>query len=171
MYDVCYLRSTTKDEAQRQAAHDMLSLLTPICKGFLTELGIEAAHHGIQIFGGHGYIAEWGMEQNLRDSRISTLYEGTTGIQALDLLGRKVLGSQGELLKPEIGAASVDYLMLSGYTIFAYLWARMADVAQQKLAAGEGDKAFYQAKVHTARFYYQRMLPRVAKVLHLIKTV
>lgn len=204
------ITETTKDDNQRKAAHDMLSLLTPICKGFLTELGIEAANHGIQVFGGHGYIAEWGMEQNLRDSRISTLYEGTTGIQALDLLGRKVLGSQGELLKPllrdiveyaqgldgnaemaefvapllgscktlgdvskqlggvamknpeEIGAASVDYLMVSGYTVFAYLWARSADVAQKKLAAGEGDAAFYKAKVHTARFYFQRMLPRIA---------
>jgi hypothetical protein len=65
----------------------------------MTETGFEAANHGVQIYGGHGYISEWGMEQNVRDSRISMLYEGTTGIQALDLLGRKVLMTQGESLK------------------------------------------------------------------------
>jgi alkylation response protein AidB-like acyl-CoA dehydrogenase len=68
-----------------------LGFFTPVLKGFLTELGFEAANHGMQVFGGHGYIGEYGMEQIVRDARISTLYEGTTGIQALDLLGRKVL--------------------------------------------------------------------------------
>jgi alkylation response protein AidB-like acyl-CoA dehydrogenase len=70
---------------------DKLGFFTPILKGFLTELGLEAANLGVQVFGGHGYIAEHGMEQIARDARIATLYEGTTGIQALDLLGRKVL--------------------------------------------------------------------------------
>jgi alkylation response protein AidB-like acyl-CoA dehydrogenase len=70
---------------------DILGFYTPILKGFLTEMGLEAANHGIQIFGGHGYIRDNGMEQIARDARISTLYEGTTGIQGLDLLGRKVL--------------------------------------------------------------------------------
>ena len=71
----------------------------PIAKDFMTEVGFEAANHGVQIYGGHGYISDWGMEQNVRDSRISCLYEGTTGIQALDLLGRKVLMTQVEALK------------------------------------------------------------------------
>lgn len=79
-------------------ADDMLSLLTPIAKAFLTETGYEAANHGVQVYGGHGYISEWGMEQNVRDTRIACLYEGTTEIQSLDLLARKVLGSQGRLL-------------------------------------------------------------------------
>ena len=79
-------------------ADEMLSLLTPIAKAFLTETGLESANMGVQVYGGHGYISEWGMEQNLRDTRISCLYEGTTEIQALDLLGRKVLGSQGRML-------------------------------------------------------------------------
>ena len=70
---------------------DRLGFFTPILKGFLTEMGLEAANHGMQVFGGHGYIREHGMEQIARDARIATLYEGTTGIQALDLLGRKVL--------------------------------------------------------------------------------
>lgn len=79
-------------------ADQMLSLLTPIAKAFLTETGFESANHGVQVYGGHGFISEWGMEQNVRDTRIACLYEGTTEIQALDLLGRKVLGSQGKLL-------------------------------------------------------------------------
>jgi hypothetical protein len=75
-----------------------MALLTPIAKAFVTEAGYEAANHGVQIYGGHGFIREWGMEQIVRDARIAMLYEGTTGIQALDLLGRKVLGSGGKLL-------------------------------------------------------------------------
>ncbi len=198
----------TTDSEARQQADTQLAFLTPIAKAFLTETGFESANLGMQIFGGHGYISEWGMEQNVRDSRISMLYEGTTGIQALDLLGRKVLMTQGESLKSftkvvhkfcqsqadnrvvqefisplarlnkewgdlttrigmkammnreEVGAASVDYLMYSGYATMAYLWARMAVTAQQKLDAGEGDRRFYQAKLKTARFYFERILPR-----------
>jgi len=195
------------DEERAKQADDLMALLTPIAKAFVTEAGFEAANHGVQIFGGHGFIREWGMEQIVRDARIAMLYEGTTGIQALDLLGRKVLGSGGKLLTTftdqvgefiavhddeavvefmeplgrykdewltlslavgekamanadEAGAAAVDYLMYAGYVTLGYFWARMAVVAQAKLAAGEGDKAFYEAKLHTARFYFQRLLPR-----------
>nr|WP_320136027.1 acyl-CoA dehydrogenase C-terminal domain-containing protein [uncultured Amphritea sp.] len=198
----------TADSDARQEAETQLAFLTPIAKAFLTETGFESANLGMQIFGGHGYISEWGMEQNVRDSRISMLYEGTTGIQALDLLGRKVLMTQGvslrsftkvvhkfcasqadnkavtEFISPlarlnrewgdltmrigmkamqnreEVGAASVDYLMYSGYITMAYLWARMAVTAQEKLDAGAGDQRFYQAKLKTARFYFERILPR-----------
>jgi len=83
----------------RKAADDRLGFITPILKAFLTEVGTESANHGLQVFGGHGYIKEWGMEQIVRDVRISTLYEGTTGIQALDLLGRKILLTHGRSLK------------------------------------------------------------------------
>lgn len=103
---LCYYLSLYSDverksesEELRQEASDLMAVLTPIAKAFLTESGCEAASHGVQIYGGHGYIAEWGMEQIVRDTRISTLYEGTTGIQALDLLGRKVLMTQGALLR------------------------------------------------------------------------
>lgn len=195
-------------DEQKKEADEVLGLLTPIVKAFLTEAGFEATNEGVQIFGGHGFIQEWGMEQFVRDSRITRLYEGTTGIQALDLLGRKILMNQGETLrkftkqihkfcqsigeqenlqefaKPlaelnkewgdltmkvgmaamknrdEVGAASVDYLMYAGYVVLAYFWARMAEVAQQKLAEGGNEQAFYQAKVDTARFYFQRLLPR-----------
>ena len=193
---------------QREEAENLLAFLTPICKAFMTETGLEVTNHGMQIFGGHGFIREWGMEQLVRDCRIAPIYEGTNGIQALDLLGRKVLGSQGKLLRgftkivhkfceaqaehpqlkgyvaqvatlnqqwgaltqkigmaamknpDEVGAASVDYLMYSGYVTLAYFWLRMALVAEQKLAAGAGEAAFYQAKLQTAHFYFARILPR-----------
>lgn len=199
-----------KGDAERaRQADDLMALLTPIAKAFVTEAGYEAANHGVQIYGGHGFIREWGMEQIVRDARIAMLYEGTTGIQALDLLGRKVLGSKGKLLMgfmremddfidansdeagaefvtplakykdewltmslevgakamenpEEAGAAAVDYLMYSGYVVLAYFWARMAVVAQQKIAARDGDTSFYDAKLHTARFYFARLLPRTA---------
>jgi len=202
-------RSALSESAEeKQEAEDLLSLLTPIAKAFLTEVGFESANHGLQVFGGHGYIAEWGMEQNVRDCRISMLYEGTSQIQALDLLGRKILMSQGELLKrftkmihkfcqahegnaamepytktlaglnkewgeltlkvgmkamqnrEEVGAAAMDYLMYSGYITLAWLWARQAEVAHNALAAGTSEEAFYKAKLATARFYYDRLLPR-----------
>jgi len=197
------------DENERKEADELLSFLTPIAKAFLTEIGLESANLGMQVFGGHGYVKEWGMEQIVRDARISTIYEGTTGIQALDLLGRKVLMSQGESLKrftkkvhlfckeqadnesirefveplsalnkewgditmklgmsamkdrEEVGAASFDYLMYSGYGVSAYLWARTAEVAQRKLQEGAEDTAFYEAKLQTARFYFKRILPRI----------
>ncbi|MFT5636375.1 MAG: alkylation response protein AidB-like acyl-CoA dehydrogenase [Cognaticolwellia sp.] len=96
-----------KDEAKRAEADTTLALLTPIAKALLSELGFECTSHGVQIFGGHGFIKEWGMEQLMRDTKISCLYEGTTGIQALDLLARKILGSKGKILQPfmtDIGA-------------------------------------------------------------------
>ena len=196
-------------EEERKAADNMLSLLTPIAKAFLTETGSESAKHGVQVFGGHGFISEHGMEQIVRDTRIACLYEGTTEIQALDLLGRKVLGTQGAMLKDftkmihkfaetnkdnaamsefveplatlnkewgdltmqigmramqnpdEVGAAAVDYMYFSGYVTLGYLWARMALVAQEALAAGSTEVDFYNAKITTARFYFKKILPRV----------
>src|SRR5690554_48602 len=87
-------------EQQRADAEALVQLLTPVAKAFLTDTGLEATIHGQQILGGHGYVREWGQEQWVRDCRIAQIYEGTNGIQALDLLGRKVAGSRGELLKP-----------------------------------------------------------------------
>lgn len=203
--DICQHSKTAEDI---QLAESKLALLTPIVKAFFTETAQESTSHGIQIYGGHGYISEWGMEQLARDTRISSLYEGTTGIQSLDLLGRKILGSKGELLAiflkemstfcssvddagqaggwrdqllqaienwqaltrhvgshvgdnpDELGAASVDYLMFSGYVTLAYYWLKMALVAKEKLAAGTADSDFYQGKIETAKFYFSRLLPR-----------
>lgn len=212
------LMEGAETEEERKAADDLLSFLTPIAKAFMTETGYEAANLGLQCFGGHGFISEWGAEQNVRDCRISMLYEGTTGVQALDLLGRKVLGSGGELLKgftkvvhkfcqaqadnealrefieplatlnkewgeitmhiggkamenaDEVGAASVDYLMYSGYVTLAYFWALAAAKSQETLAAGTTDEDFYKAKLSTARFYYQRILPRTQTCVATMKS-
>jgi len=87
-----------KDEEEISRLDDKLGFMTPILKAFLTEKGLESANLGMQVLGGHGYIKEWGLEQIVRDARISTLYEGTTGIQGLDLLGRKVLLQRGKPL-------------------------------------------------------------------------
>jgi alkylation response protein AidB-like acyl-CoA dehydrogenase len=87
------------DEDERKAAADEVALLTPIIKAFYTDNGWIATSHCLQVFGGHGYIAEWGMEQFVRDARINMIYEGTNTIQALDLLGRKVLADNGKKLK------------------------------------------------------------------------
>jgi butyryl-CoA dehydrogenase len=197
------------DPERRQAADDLASLLTPVVKAFQTDLGFEAANLALQVHGGYGYVREYGVEQLVRDARITQIYEGTNGIQALDLVGRKMPAHMGRYLRrffhpvrafleveamnpalaefvgptakaferlqratawlgqeslknpDQAGAAATDYLHLFGYTAFAYLWTRMAKVAQEKLAAGASgeEKAFYEAKVATARFYVQRMLP------------
>ncbi|MCO4798504.1 MAG: acyl-CoA dehydrogenase C-terminal domain-containing protein [Colwelliaceae bacterium] len=206
---------TSKDEKERKRADYRLGFITPILKAFLTEVGSESANLGVQVFGGHGYIKEWGMEQIVRDCRISTLYEGTTGIQALDLLGRKILLSRGKSLKsftmeilgfcreksmissnPHkrqmnkfiwplskavanwqqysvrlaikakkdrdiVGSASVDYLMYSGYITMGYFWAQMAQTAYEKLAGDVENRDFYRAKIKTAEFYFDRILPRI----------
>ncbi len=208
----------SSDEAARKTADNTLGFLTPIIKAGLTELGFEAANLGMQCFGGHGYITEWGMEQNVRDARIAMLYEGTTGIQSLDLLGRKVLATRGASLKPvveqivefcnqnrgnpavktqvkilkklakrwtgitrrigfaamrnrdEVGAASVDYLMYSTYVLLAYAWAATAVCAQKKLDEGVSDPDFYRAKIQTAHFYFDKILPRTLALRKSIRT-
>src|SRR5579859_5705489 len=87
------------DPAEREAADDLVSLITPIIKSYLTDMGSESCNTGMQVFGGHGYIREWGMEQLVRDARIAQIYEGTNGIQALDLVGRKMPMHMGRLLR------------------------------------------------------------------------
>jgi alkylation response protein AidB-like acyl-CoA dehydrogenase len=93
----------SKDESERAQADALLGFLTPIVKACITEWAIECTYHAQQCFGGHGYIQEWGMEQLARDARITTMYEGTTGIQALDLMGRKVMQLKGAGLKVFLG--------------------------------------------------------------------
>jgi alkylation response protein AidB-like acyl-CoA dehydrogenase len=204
---------SSPDPERRQEGDDLASLLTPVVKAFQTDLGFEMANLALQVHGGYGYVREYGVEQLVRDARITQIYEGTNGVQALDLVGRKMSAHTGRYLRrffhpvqrfleeqaaapgmegfigpavkaferlqratawvaqeslrnpDEAGAASMDYLHLFGYTAFAYLWARMAKVAQEKLAAMNGNRegeeaAFYEAKLATARFYMERMLPR-----------
>ncbi len=198
------LAKYAEDQEERSQAEALVALLTPVAKAFFTDTGLESCVLGQQVFGGHGYIREWGQEQLVRDVRIAQIYEGTNGIQALDLMGRKVVANGGlflsifsrevrafaaganaelaEFVTPlltaldlldnltqgivvragndprEIGAASVEYLHLFGYTAYAYLWARMAAAA---LRQREVDPAFHDGKLATARFYFARILPRV----------
>lgn len=194
------LSKFSEDAAEKQAAESLVALLTPVAKAFFTDSGLESTVHGQQVFGGHGYIREWGQEQLVRDVRIAQIYEGTNGIQALDLLGRKVVANGGAALRQftgeirhfaaaevphraalldavqrledttdwllqqarsnpnEVGAASVEFLHLFGYVAYAWLWSRMAQVAGNR--RGE-DEAFYGAKLATADFYFQRLLPRI----------
>lgn len=189
------------DATVRAEAGDFVALMTPVVKALFTDLGTECANLGVQVFGGHGYISEHGMEQLVRDVRITQLYEGTNGVQAMDLIGRKLpllnhftqpvnrfiserrdnnklaefieplqaalerLQSTGDWLTDiaesephHAGAVAYDYLRLLGLTAMAYLWARAADVARQNLDAGEPN--FYRAKIETARFFMQRLLPQ-----------
>jgi hypothetical protein len=83
------------DAAVRQDSEDLIALLTPVVKAFITDNTVETTNHCLQVLGGHGYIAEWGMEQFVRDARINSIYEGTNGVQAMDLLGRKVMFDNG----------------------------------------------------------------------------
>ncbi len=176
-----------------QDSQALSELLTPIAKAFLTDKGFECAVLAQQVFGGHGYIKESGVEQIVRDTRIAQIYEGTNGVQALDLVGRKVLRDGGQVLKRFVehmagqavpdryrdalsaeferllkvtesvlaragddadlaGAVSTDYLELVGLTIYAWLWGRMVEVAD--------DDAFGQSKRQTADFFFARLLPK-----------
>jgi alkylation response protein AidB-like acyl-CoA dehydrogenase len=196
------------DAVARAKAESLLSLLTPVVKGFVTGMSLECTSDAIQVHGGHGYVRETGVEQFFRDARITMIYEGANGVQAMDLLGRKVLGTGGALARElggliggfcerhagegqnaefvarlagllkewsvateeiarraarnpdETGAASMDYLQLTGYLCLAWCWAWMASVSAGKLAAGTPEADFHKAKIATARFFFQRILPR-----------
>ena len=206
------------DAGTRQKADDFLALLTPVVKAYLTDRGFRHCVEAQQVYGGHGYIAEHGMEQFVRDARIAMIYEGANGIQALDLVGRKLPADGGRAIfaffgeidtliashadkdamqefctplkqardrleqatmwflengakNPDhLAAGSTDYLHLVGLTALAWMWTQMADAAQQALANAEAASeapAFYEAKLVTARYFMQRVLPDSAA--HLAK--
>jgi acyl-CoA dehydrogenase len=204
------------DAKERESADDRLGLLTPVIKGVLTDLGFSNAVMAQQIFGGHGYIAEWGMEQFVRDARIAMIYEGANGIQALDLVGRKLPKDGGRAaiaffnevqaylkehandaaMKPYVvpvgtalghlqqatmwfmqnaiatpdnaGAGATDYMHLFGLVVLGYMWCQIAEVAHSKLAGDE--HARMNAKLVTARFFVERMLPETATHLARIQS-
>ncbi len=207
----------TEDADTRADALERSALLTPIVKGWMTEVAQELTAIGVQIHGGSGFIEETGVAQFVRDARILTIYEGTTGIQANDLVGRKILADSGLGMKrmledmaqldaglescgPELESirravskghkrlqeatdwlldnaqkepavvhlAAFDYLMLAGTVIGAWQMARAAEVAHRKLASSEGSADFYKAKIITARFYAEEVLPRSAGHLEAI---
>lgn len=204
------LAKFSDDTAVQQQAGELVALLTPVAKAFMTDVALETTLHGQMVFGGHGYIREWGQEQLVRDCRITQIYEGTNGIQSLDLAGRKLVANggafyqhfskevhdfiaanqqlqeftaplqkaienldelsawlveQGKANPNEIGAASVEYLHVFGYTAYAYMWALMAKAAQGR----EGEEDFYASKMGTARFYFARLLPRIHSLTASVK--
>ena len=196
------------DEKTRREADEFVQLMTPIVKALFTDIGFESANIAVQVHGGHGFIWETGVEQYVRDARICQIYEGTNGIQALDLVGRKLPQDMGRLLRrffhpvgaeieadmeredlaefvlplakafaklqqataviaqkglkdpEEAGAAATDYLRLFGLVALGWMWLKMVKAAQTKLAAGEGNAAFLEAKIRTARFYTAKLLPQ-----------
>ena len=204
-------------EADRQQRQNRVDLVIPIVKGWCTEMAQEATYLGVQVHGGMGFIEETGAAQHMRDARILTIYEGTTGIQALDLMGRKILRDQGQAMAelivelrelqthleagsddmitiglhyataintleeatnwflqnsvddPDMGSAvGVDYLMLAGNVIGAWLMARAAVAAQKEIEAGNSD-LFYPHKIKTALFFAERILPRCQAQLGMVK--
>jgi alkylation response protein AidB-like acyl-CoA dehydrogenase len=203
----------SQDEKERQSADDFMGLLTPVVKGVCTDTGFANTVMAQQMFGGHGYIAEHGMEQFVRDARIAQIYEGANGIQALDLVGRKLgkdggralmaffnevqtylkeraasdemnvylkpLGAslahlqqasmwfmQNAMAKPDnAGAGATDYMHMFGLVALGYMWCRIAEAAHAKL--GNGADVRFQAKLVTARFFMERMLPETAT--HLVR--
>jgi acyl-CoA dehydrogenase len=208
----------SEDEKERQGADDYMGLLTPVIKGVLTDQGFANTVMAQQMFGGHGYIAEHGMEQFVRDARIAQIYEGANGIQALDLVGRKLgkdggralmafinevggyikekgadekmkayvtpmgaaLGHlqqasmwfmQNGMTKPDnAGAGATDYMHMFGLVALGYMWCMIADAALAKLPKANGAAARYNAKLTTARFFMERMLPETAAHLARIQS-
>lgn len=204
------------DAAQRKIHQARVDLLIPVVKGWSTELGIEIASLGVQVYGGMGFVEETGACQHLRDSRITTIYEGTTGIQAADLAGRKLSMDKGAAMRALIAditataedlgqavgddmtairdglregvqalamatdwmlscsdpratmAVSVDYMMLTGYVCGGWQMARAARIAQTRLASGQ-DPLFHEAKLLTARFYAEHILPKAGALLRSIQ--
>ena len=200
------------------AADGLVGLLTPVIKGFQTDKGFEMAVQAQQIYGGHGYIEEWGMSQFVRDARIAQIYEGANGVQALDLVGRKLATDGGkhvmaffEMVKAECKAhdgdarmapfaealktaskqmqaagmffmqngmispnaalsGSSDFMHLMGHVCLGLMWTRMAKAAFTALDGGVEDKAFYETKIATGRYYMARQLPACAMHLDRIES-
>jgi hypothetical protein len=199
------------DPAVRQARQELVELLTPISKAWSTDLGVELSSLALQVHGGMGYVEETGVAQYYRDSRIAPIYEGTNGIQAIDLVARKLpmrgggvvqdfldsvsvldgdlAGAGDELasIRTQL-ASSVDvlrsttewvlsrgagspndalagatpYLRMFGLVTGGWFLARSALAARQLVASGQGDKAWLQEKIATARFYAEQLLPQAA---------
>ena len=205
------------DAEERERAEDLLGLLTPVIKAYLTDEGYAHATNAQQVLGGHGYIAEWGLEQFVRDARIAMIYEGTNGIQALDLVGRKLAMNGGRALRALLamveagiddaraddslaglagdlaaakadlegatmwlmqnamanpdhaGAAATAYLRLMALVVFGHFWLLMAGAARARLGEGDADRLFLEAKLLTARHFFERQLPDTAALARKVR--
>ncbi|MBX7457317.1 acyl-CoA dehydrogenase C-terminal domain-containing protein [Qipengyuania sp. 1NDH17] len=201
------LTHKAQTEEEREEADMLLGLMTPVIKGYGTDKGYEVATNMQQVFGGHGYIEEWGMSQFVRDARIAQIYEGTNGVQAMDLCGRKLAQKGGAAVQAffkhvgeeiaaakevdelkdmaealekalgqqqastmwfmqnamqnpnHLGAGAHHYMHIMGIVTLGLMWLKMAKVAAWKLADAGDDKAFYEQKLATARYYMDRYLP------------
>jgi alkylation response protein AidB-like acyl-CoA dehydrogenase len=201
------LEHAAATDAERELAADLVGLLTPVIKGVGTDMGYQIATNAQQVYGGHGYIAEWGMEQYVRDARISMIYEGTNGVQAMDLVGRKLAQNGGRAVQAlfrvageeiaaakgdekllglaealekalgqlqaatmwlaqngfqnpnHVGAGAYSYMQLTGIVAVGLMWLRMAKAAAAALAEGAEGAKFYEAKLVTARFFAERVMP------------
>ena len=212
-------RSNAASSPEESRKHDLRTgLYTPIVKGWISEFAQEVTYMGVQVHGGMGFIEETGISQHYRDARIMTIYEGTTGIQGLDLVGRKTLADGGAALQDLLdeikadaeemsavenlapmaaalknavqtgeqarawllengkqdrniaGSASVNFMMLLGFVCGGWIMGKSALKAVQLLESGAGDEAFMKAKLVTAQFYCDHLLPRTASYLAAIRT-
>ncbi len=206
------LEHNAASDEDRQLAGDLLGLLTPVIKGVATDRGYQIATNAQQVYGGHGYIREWGMEQYVRDARIAQIYEGTNGVQAMDLVGRKLALNGGRAVQAfgrivmeeiaagkadpaiadfagrlekaaaelqaatmwflangmkdpnNVGAGAVPYMHLVGTVAVGLMWLRMATAAAKLKGEGQGDAAFLDAKLVTARYFAERVLPETGSL-------
>jgi len=200
---------------EAETAGHLADLMTPVIKAFFTDMGFEAANLAMQCYGGHGYIRDNGVEQFVRDGRINLLYEGANGVQAMDLVGRKLgrkggaaplalfgliggwladndnpalvafagpvkrgldnlqqatlwLAQHGLANPNDAGAAAADYLQLMGVVVVGWMWARMAKLAQAKLAADPPNAQFYKDKLMCAKYWMERLIPECPMLLERI---
>ena len=192
------------DQKIKQEATDLVSLMTPVVKSLFSDLGMEITSDAMQIYGGYGYTKDQGIEQLYRDNRITPIYEGTNSVQAIDLVFRKLVNKNGDVIdnyikmiasdlndnndnlkpfveklkmyikklnlfsdwmkekiknsKDDANAASNDYLRVLGYVAIGYSWLKVLEVSYKDYS---NNKDFYEDKIQTANFYFNRVLPRV----------
>ena len=193
-----------KDEKIRQEASDLVSLMTPVVKALFTDMGMEITSDAMQIYGGYGYTKDQGIEQLYRDNRITPIYEGTNSVQAIDLVFRKLVNKNGDIIdkyislikkdilikeekinpfveklnknieilfkftnwikekmknsKDDVSAACNDYLKVLGLVATAHAWVKVLEVSFKDY---ENNKKFYEEKIRTANFFFNRVLPRI----------
>ncbi len=192
------------DQKIKQEASDLVSLMTPVVKSLFSDMGMEITSDAMQIYGGYGYTKDQGIEQLYRDNRITPIYEGTNSVQAIDLVFRKLVNKNGDVIdnyikmikgdlnenndnlkpfieklkiyleklnafsnwmkdkiknsKDDANAASNDYLRVLGYVAIGYSWLKVLEVSFKDYS---NNKDFYEDKIQTANFYFNRVLPRV----------